>query len=155
MYIVGSHDGCLLSQSEFYIELLKSLILEGQPSQAGILLKLREGGRVSNLTYDYILLYKYFLYTCIRTFIHTYIHTHALFENKMLIRKRTLKNIHMYTHAITAIHCCLFCTSCFSYGWKWVRMISSRTSGPLPAEQLKRNSSSKKKLVPAKTASKR
>ena len=81
MYIVGSHDGCLLSQSEFYIELLKSLILEGQPSQTGILLKLREGGRVSNLTYDYILLYKYFLYTYI---IHTYIHTFYL-ENKMLI----------------------------------------------------------------------
>ena len=52
MYIVGSHDSCLLSQSEFYIELLKSLILEGQPNQAGILLKLREGGRVSNLTYN-------------------------------------------------------------------------------------------------------
>ena len=81
MYIVDSHDSCLLSQSEFYIELLKSLILEGQPSQAGILLKLREGGRVSNLTYDYILLYKYFLYTYI---IHTYIHTFYL-ENKMLI----------------------------------------------------------------------
>ena len=78
MYDVGSHDRFLLSQSEFYIELLKSLILEGQPSQAGILLKLREGGRVSNLTYDYILLYKFILYTCIRAFIHTYIHTHAL-----------------------------------------------------------------------------
>ena len=84
MYIVGSHDSYLLSQSEFYIELLKSLILEGQPIQAGILLKLREGGRVSNLAYAYILLYKYFLYTYIRTFIHAYIHTLYL-ENKMLI----------------------------------------------------------------------
>ena len=76
---IVSHDRFLLSQSEFYIELLKSLILEGQPSQAGILLKLREGGRVSNLTYDYILLY---IQTCIRTFIHIYrhichVHTHT------------------------------------------------------------------------------
>jgi hypothetical protein len=54
-----------LRASEFYIELFKSLILEGQPSQAGILLKLREGGRVSNLKYDYILL-------CTHTYIHTY-----------------------------------------------------------------------------------
>ena len=49
-FIVIRHDRFLLSQSEFYFELWKSLILEGRPSQAGILLKLREGGGFSNMT---------------------------------------------------------------------------------------------------------
>eukprot|EP01035_Chromulina_nebulosa_P021843 gene21843-28270_t len=40
--LITSYDKIILP-SEFYIELLKSLILEGQPNQAGILLKLREG----------------------------------------------------------------------------------------------------------------
>ena len=33
-------------KGDFYIELLKGLILEGQPNQAKILLDLREGGGV-------------------------------------------------------------------------------------------------------------
>lgn len=41
-------------QAVFYVELLKSLILEGQPRQAKTLLELRELGRVSAVDLSFV-----------------------------------------------------------------------------------------------------